>query len=94
MDEETENLYKQLANDLKVLANINAGILFNKKYMNLVGPSIMKNLERAENHLDKMRSDLETRYLMKDPNKDIVNLYKTINKDEKVQEMINRLEKY
>ena len=93
MDENQNNLYKQLANDLKILSNINSGIMFNKKYIDLVGPLTIKNLEKVENHLDRIRNEVETKYLMFSADKDIVGLYKTINKNEKIFDMINRLEK-
>lgn len=93
MENERRELYEQLAHDLKALSNLNAAILYNKSYNKLLGPTIMKSLERAETHIDKVRGDMERKYLILDNNADIVELYKAKNKNERVDDIIKRLEK-
>ena len=85
---------KQLACDIKNLADLNYAILYNKSYTKLMGQSTMKKLERAETQFDSILDIIERRFLLLNSgNEDLLDLYKNKNKYESIQEMIKRLEK-
>jgi len=92
MENEENLIIKQLACDIKNLADLNYAILYNKSYTKLMGQSTMKKLERVETQLDTMINIIERKFLLLN-NEDLVDLYKFKNRRETIQEMIKRLDK-
>ena len=84
-----KKLYEQLGSDLKSLCDLLGAIEFNPIYMKLIGSTQMKNVERDENNIYKLRSSLEKKYIMK--GYDLLDLYKDRNKDSKISDIVNRL---
>jgi len=92
MENEENLIIKQLASDIKNLADLNYAILYNKSYTKLMGQSTMKKLERVETQLDTIINIIERKFLLLN-NEDLVDLYKFKNRRETIQEMIKRLDK-
>lgn len=92
MDDNEKLVFKQLACDIKNLAELNYAILNNRAYNKLMGTTFMKRMERVETQFENLLDALEKRFLMLN-NEDLVDLYKNKNKKESIPEMLNRLQK-
>ena len=92
MEEDEKLVLKQLACDIKNLADLNYAILYNSSYNKLIG-STLKRLEKSESQIDYIIEAIERKFLLLNSNEDLLDLYKGRNKKETISEIIKRLDK-
>lgn len=92
MEDKEKEIIKHLVCDLKHLSDLNYAIQNNKSYTKIMNQKTIKFLEKIENYLENILSDLESRYLLLNNDSDLLDLYEYKKKKEYIQDIIKRLE--
>lgn len=79
MSRSQKEIYQTVGRDLRILSRLVTELIDDTDVGLFIGRSALSDLKRIETYLDTVRSKCEGRYLMKNPNGDLVEFYATHN---------------